>query len=116
MTDQQPKRLRKSADNEVIDGVCGGIGEYFGIDPVLIRLLFVVGTFAGFGSFILIYLVLMIVMPDAPEAPKGHGRQKRSAQVEVPVQDREKRKNDELHLARPLDEVEKMKRKYKDSN
>lgn len=42
-------------------GVCSGLANYFGTDPLLIRLLFVVGTIAGFGSFVLIYLVLALL-------------------------------------------------------
>lgn len=57
-----PKRLMRSQDNKVIGGVCGGIGEYFDIDPVLIRVITVVLFFLnGFG--LLAYLVGWIVIP-----------------------------------------------------
>ncbi len=57
-----PKRLMRSQDNKVIGGVCGGIGEYFDIDPVLIRVIAVVLFFLnGFG--LLAYLVGWIVIP-----------------------------------------------------
>ena len=42
-------------------GVCAGLGEYFGVDPVLIRILFVVAVL-GFGTGVLIYIVLALVM------------------------------------------------------
>lgn len=58
------KRLMKSAIDRKISGVCGGIGEYFNIDPTLIRLAFVLFTIFG-GSGVLLYLVCAIVMPDA---------------------------------------------------
>jgi phage shock protein C len=58
------KRLMKSAIDRKISGVCGGIGEYFSIDPTLIRLAFVLFTIFG-GSGVLLYLVCAIVMPDA---------------------------------------------------
>lgn len=42
-------------------GVCAGIANYFGIDPVLVRIGFVVGTLLGFGSFLLIYLAVALI-------------------------------------------------------
>ena len=42
-------------------GVCSGIGNYFGIDPLIVRLGFVLGTLVGFGSFILIYLAIGLI-------------------------------------------------------
>jgi phage shock protein PspC (stress-responsive transcriptional regulator) len=97
------KQLRKSAENEVIDGVCGGLGEYFGVDPVLVRAVFVVGTIAGVGSFILVYIILMILMPEAGAAPKND-KPKRT--VEVP-------KDDKLHVAKPFDDYDEFKGKVK---
>jgi phage shock protein C len=50
----------------MIAGVCGGLGEYFGIDPTLVRLLFVFAAlFAGPG--IVAYLILMLVVPEEPQ-------------------------------------------------
>lgn len=55
-------RLTKSKSDRVIEGVCGGIAEYFGIDPVIVRLIFVVLLFInGIGFFI--YIILAIIMP-----------------------------------------------------
>lgn len=56
-------RLRKSHSDKMISGVCGGIAEYLGWDPTIVRILFVVATFLS-GFPLLIYLVLMFVMPD----------------------------------------------------
>lgn len=56
------KRLERSSRNTWIGGVCGGLGAYFGIDPTLLRLAFIVAFF-GFGTGLLVYLVLWIVMP-----------------------------------------------------
>ncbi|NMA83402.1 MAG: PspC domain-containing protein [Epulopiscium sp.] len=58
------KKLYKSRDKK-IDGVCSGIAEYFGMDPTLIRLIWVVMTFVGF-SGVIAYIICMIVMPEAP--------------------------------------------------
>src|SRR5690606_23641274 len=55
-------RLRRSSTDKVLFGVCGGLANYFQIDPVLIRVGFVALTLAG-GSGLLIYLVLAIIMP-----------------------------------------------------
>jgi phage shock protein C len=58
------KKLAKSKKNAVIFGVLGGIGDYFNIDPVLLRVVVVVATFVGVGATIPIYLLLALVMPD----------------------------------------------------
>jgi len=58
----EPKRLYRSNKNKVIAGVCGGIGEYLGIDPVIIRLLWVVFALA-YGSGILAYLIAWLIIP-----------------------------------------------------
>jgi phage shock protein C len=59
------KRLYKSRKNKVIDGVCGGIADYFDVDPVLVRVIFVLFFFFG-GSAIIAYIVGMLIMPRAP--------------------------------------------------
>ena len=56
------KRLYRSKKNRVIAGVCGGIGEYFNIDPVVIRLIWVLFIF-GMGFGILAYLVAWLIIP-----------------------------------------------------
>lgn len=59
------KRLYKSNENKMIDGVCGGIGEYFGIDPTLVRLAWILFCLLG-GSGILAYIIAAIVIPRNP--------------------------------------------------
>jgi len=61
------KRLYKSRTSRMIDGVCGGVAEYFGVDPTLVRIAWVLLTFMG-GMGILLYLVAMIIVPKSPEA------------------------------------------------
>jgi phage shock protein PspC (stress-responsive transcriptional regulator) len=56
------KRLYRSATNRMIWGVCGGLAEYFALDPVLVRVIFVVLALAS-GTGVLLYIVLAIVMP-----------------------------------------------------
>ena len=59
------KRLYRSKKEKVLGGVCGGIAEYFNIDPILIRLLWILALFgAGFG--ILAYLIALIIIPLDP--------------------------------------------------
>ncbi len=60
------KRLYKSRNDKMLGGVCGGIAEYFGIDPTLIRLGWVVFCALG-GSGILAYIIAAIVIPRKPE-------------------------------------------------
>lgn len=59
------KRLYRSSRDKMIAGVCGGIGEYFDVDPTLIRLVAVVLIF-GWGSGLLAYLVAAIIIPKNP--------------------------------------------------
>lgn len=56
------KQLRRSRTDSVIAGVCGGLGQYFGIDPVLVRIIFVVLALAA-GPGLLAYLILWLVIP-----------------------------------------------------
>ncbi|GAB4556974.1 MAG: hypothetical protein Kow0047_00940 [Anaerolineae bacterium] len=58
--------LRRSRDR-ILTGVCGGIGEYLGIDPTIVRVLWVLGSLMSFGAGALAYLVLTLVMPDADD-------------------------------------------------
>lgn len=55
------KKLQRSADSKIF-GVCGGLGEYFDIDPTIIRIVFLVAL-VTFGTGLLLYLVLALVMP-----------------------------------------------------
>ena len=55
------KKLYKSNTNKVIDGVCGGIGEYFNIDPTLVRLAWVVFCALG-GSGLLAYIIMALII------------------------------------------------------
>ncbi len=64
------KRLYKSRKNKMIAGVCGGIAEYFDVDPVLIRLIAVLFFFTG-GATLIAYIVGMIVMSYPPYEGAG---------------------------------------------
>lgn len=60
------QRLYKSNREKMIDGVCGGVAEFFNIDPTLIRLAWILFCAMG-GSGILAYLVAAIIIPRSPE-------------------------------------------------
>lgn len=55
-------KLALSHSNKIILGVCGGIGEFFGWDTTMIRILFVIAAVIGFGSPAIAYIVLYLVM------------------------------------------------------
>ncbi len=55
------KRLQKNR-NRMIFGVCGALGEYFGIDPTIFRILFFI-SIIFYGTGLLLYLILAIVIP-----------------------------------------------------
>lgn len=60
------KKLFRSTKNRVLGGVCGGFAQYFNIDPVLVRLIFVLMFLFG-GSGLIIYIVSWILMPPSQE-------------------------------------------------
>ena len=55
------KELKKS--NRVVCGVCGGLGEYFNVDPTVVRLLWIAFSLMG-GSGILAYIIAAVIMPE----------------------------------------------------
>lgn len=61
----EKKRLYKSSTNKVLCGVCGGIGEYFDVDPTIVRLICITLIF-GWGSGLLAYIVAAVIMPERP--------------------------------------------------
>ena len=62
------KKLTRSRDDKWVGGVCGGIADYTGTDPNLIRSLVAVGTVLGIGTLIVAYIVAWILMPAGPPA------------------------------------------------
>lgn len=59
------KRLYLSSTDKKIAGVCGGLAEYFGIDPTIVRIIFLFLLF-GAGSGLLLYLIVWIAAPNSP--------------------------------------------------
>jgi phage shock protein PspC (stress-responsive transcriptional regulator) len=79
-TETRPRRLLRSSDNRVLAGVAGGLGRYFGVDPIIFRIGFVLSLFfGGFGG--LAYLLLAVFVPTDgdPDTPQRMGRRLRRA-------------------------------------
>ncbi|MFH1127036.1 MAG: PspC domain-containing protein [archaeon] len=70
------RRLYKSRDDKIVDGVLGGIAEYFGVDATLVRIIGVLMLIAQPGGFILFYIVAMIIIPESPRGEKPVEAQK----------------------------------------
>ena len=62
----ESKKLRRSSSDKMIAGVCGGLGEYFDVDPLIFRLIFAVMIIFG-GTGILAYIILWILIPEDNE-------------------------------------------------
>jgi phage shock protein C len=67
-SDYQPgyQSIRRSRSDRVIAGVCGGLGRYLNIDPIVVRIAFVALVFAG-GSGVLLYILAWIIIPEESE-------------------------------------------------
>jgi len=81
------KKLYKSSNDKVLAGVCGGIGEYFAIDAVVIRLLWVVFTLIA-GAGLIAYIIAAIIIP---QKPGSGGTEDSYTRAEDPGADRERR-------------------------
>lgn len=66
MTIKVNKRLYRSRKDRQLAGVCGGVAGYLGVDPTLVRLLWVIFAIAG-GPGVLLYLIMAAIVPEEPE-------------------------------------------------
>jgi phage shock protein C len=62
------KRLYRSRDSRIIFGICGGLGNYFNLDPVLVRIVWLLLSFFSGGAGFLVYLVLVFIIPEQPQS------------------------------------------------
>jgi len=69
MNEAPYKQLRRPLDDRIAAGVCSGIGRYFGVDPVLIRVAFAVLAVLTWGTVLVAYPVMWFLMPEEPAAP-----------------------------------------------
>ncbi len=91
MENNTEKKLYKSNRNKMIAGVCGGIGEYFNVDPTLVRLAFVaLCIFAGGG--LLAYIVALIIVPEAPMGYAPPAPDAATAQTQTPPEATDEKK------------------------
>jgi len=90
------KKLYRSKKNCVIGGVCGGIGEYFDIDPIIIRLLVVLIFFMG-GAGLIAYIIAWIIIPQKPN--DNIERQSKSEVEDADMRKKSETKNKNLLVA-----------------
>ncbi len=64
----ETKKLYRSRSDRMIAGVCAGLGRYLGIDPTVVRLVFVVLALLGVGSGVLLYIIMIPIIPQEPAA------------------------------------------------
>ena len=64
------KKLYRSTTDRRIAGVCGGLADYLGIDPLVVRLIFVALLLFGIIPIVFLYLVMWVIVPEAPPAEK----------------------------------------------
>jgi phage shock protein PspC (stress-responsive transcriptional regulator) len=60
------RQLRRPHDDRIIAGVCSGVGRYFGVDPVLVRVAFTLAILLTWGTAALAYPVMWFLMPEEP--------------------------------------------------
>jgi len=63
---QEPHRLYRSRRDKKIAGICGGLADFFRVDPVWVRIIFLIFLFLG-GSALLVYIIMWFVVPLEPE-------------------------------------------------
>jgi phage shock protein C len=60
------KKFYRSRENKVLTGLCGGIGDYFGMDPTIVRIIFILLEFLTAGLLIIGYLIVALIVPKQP--------------------------------------------------
>jgi phage shock protein PspC (stress-responsive transcriptional regulator) len=63
---QKIRRLYRSRKDRMLCGVCGGLAEYFEVDPMIVRLLWIVLTLLSLGAGIIAYLIACVIVPEKP--------------------------------------------------
>lgn len=58
------KKLTRSRGDRMICGVCGGLGNYLGIDPTVVRILWIIISICGVGSGVIAYLIASVIIPE----------------------------------------------------
>lgn len=67
---ESSRRIYRSSHDRRIGGVCGGLGEYFGIDPTILRFVFLFGFLMSGSILFWVYLILWAILPEEPTYPR----------------------------------------------
>jgi len=83
------KKLYRSTSDRMIAGICGGLGEYFGVDSTLVRLVFVFGAIFTGSALFWAYIIMLIVVPEQPAVSQAVVEVHHSNEpvVELPVEE-----------------------------
>ncbi|HPE75397.1 MAG TPA: PspC domain-containing protein [Draconibacterium sp.] len=103
---KRKRRLYRDPDHRVIGGVCGGLGAYFNMDPVILRIIFVVLLFATSGAGFLAYIILWIAVPKAKNTAQRLEMRGQEATV----------KNIEKSIKEEVSEMKESYKKFKESD
>uniref|UniRef100_UPI0032172D1D PspC domain-containing protein n=1 Tax=uncultured Draconibacterium sp. TaxID=1573823 RepID=UPI0032172D1D len=103
---KRKRRLYRDPDRRVIGGVCGGLGAYFSMDPVILRIIFAVLFFVTSGAALLAYLILWIAVPKAVNTAQRLEMRGQEATV----------KNIEKSIKEEVKEVKESYQKFKESD
>lgn len=60
------RKLYRSATDRQLTGLCGGLAQWFGVDPTVVRLIAVVAVFFSFGTVVALYLIASLIVPKEP--------------------------------------------------
>ena len=60
------KKLYRSSDNRIFAGICGGLGEYFNVDPTVVRVVYVLLSLLTAFMGVLVYIILLFIIPKRP--------------------------------------------------
>ena len=103
---KRKRRLYRDPDHRVIGGVCGGLGAYFNMDPVILRIIFVALLFLTGGTAFLAYIILWIAVPKAKNTAQRLEMRGQEATV----------KNIEKSIKEEINEVKESYKKFKQSD
>lgn len=78
------RRLTRSRRNNVIAGVCGGLGEYFNVDPIVVRILWIAAGLITAGTAVIAYIIAAIVIPDTRSENNANRAGQQNQQWEQP--------------------------------
>ena len=78
------KRLYRSSDERMVAGVCGGLAEYFDVDPTIVRVAFVLLTIFD-GAGLALYILMWIIVPERGEVKRESGKSEKAAKAEPSV-------------------------------